>query len=382
MKRARGALGAAALAFVCSATVSEARALRHATVSPHRLVRSKAAVVAATHADGRPVGMKTAAKGAPPLPMPAGDDLTAVLAALESATPVVDDPEPRAFVGHIKGRAAVLRSTMVKKVRPVRPVPPNATWLAYRRPPWRRGYATLSGHGKKWSGYLVGPDGEVLPEARQALSSTLSSWRTGKQVMIDDRLIQLIADVSDEFGGRPIRIVSGYRETSYAPDSKHKVGQAFDFSIPGVPNEMLRDFLRSLPDVGVGYYPNSTHVHLDVRDKPTYWVDYSRPGQAPMYSYDRRIAVLSAAERAERALAAALEEILHRTLEQGHETDSPPASGPDTRSPRSRGKQADDDSEDEAEPTDGSSKSADVARGDAGARPQNAPQPAVPLSVR
>jgi len=35
--------------------------------------------------------------------------------------------------------------------------------------------------------------------------------------------------------------------------------------------------------VGVGYYPNSTFVHLDVRSLPTYWVDYSKPGEPPRY---------------------------------------------------------------------------------------------------
>jgi hypothetical protein len=190
------------------------------------------------------------------------------------------------------------------KLRPVRPVPLHASWRPYRHEPWRRGYVSLVGHGKTWSGYLVGPGGEVLPLARRSLSAVLASWRTGREKLIDERLIGLIADVSDEFGGRPIRIVSGYREVSYAPDSKHKVGQAFDFSVPGVPNDALRDFLRSLPDVGVGYYPNSTHVHLDVRDKPTYWVDYSRPGDHPLYAYDRRVGGFSPRER---ALATALD---------------------------------------------------------------------------
>lgn len=386
MNRARGALGAAALAFVCSATASEAREVRHAVVPVHQSVRSKSVSATVTVREAkRPVAiLKPAAKATLPTATPVlrAEDLAAVLAAMESAAPVEDDPELRASVGHIKGRAALLRSAAVKKVRPVRPVPPNATWLAYRRPPWRRGYVTLAGHGKQWSGYLVGPDGEVLPAAREALSSTLSSWRTGKQVTIDARLLQLIADVSDEFGGRPIRIVSGYRETSYAPDSKHKVGQALDFSIPGVPNEILRDFLRSLPDVGVGYYPNSTHVHLDVRDKPTYWVDYSRPGEAPMYSYDRRVAVLSAAERAERALAAALEEILQRTLEQDRGARSPSSETPDDPSSHAPvGKRGGGDSEEEAEPTD-KPKAAELRGGDAGPQPRNAPQPAVPLSAR
>jgi len=193
--------------------------------------------------------------------------------------------------------------------RPIRSLPPNATWKKYRRAPAHRGYVELAGHGKKWSGYLVDRYGDVLPAARAAVSSVLASWRTGKQIAIDDRLLRLVADVSDEFGGRTIRVVSGYREHSYAPDSRHRSGEAFDFSIPDVPNEAVRDFLRSLGDVGVGYYPNSTHVHLDVRDKPTYWVDYSRPGDRPMYAWDRRPAGLTPGER---LLADALESITTR----------------------------------------------------------------------
>jgi len=87
------------------------------------------------------------------------------------------------------------------------------------------------------------------------------------------------------------------------------VGQAFDFSVPGVPNEALRDFLRTMPDVGVGYYPNSTHVHLDVREKPCYWVDYSTPGAHPMYAWDRRVARMS---QKERMLAAELDALAAR----------------------------------------------------------------------
>jgi hypothetical protein len=191
-----------------------------------------------------------------------------------------------------------------KKHRLIRPLPPNASWKPYRREPWRRGYVSVAGHGKSWSGYLVGADGEVITSARRALSAALCSWRTGKEMLLDEKLMGLIADVSDEFGGRPIRVVSGYREHSYAPGSKHKSGQAFDFSVPGVPNDALRDFLRTLGDVGVGYYPNSTHVHLDVREQPTYWVDYSAPGGHPMYAYDRRVARMSPHER---DIAAALD---------------------------------------------------------------------------
>ena len=33
-----------------------------------------------------------------------------------------------------------------------------------------------------------------------------------------------------------------------------------------MPNEALRDFCRTLKNVGCGYYPNSVFVHMDVRD--------------------------------------------------------------------------------------------------------------------
>jgi hypothetical protein len=92
--------------------------------------------------------------------------------------------------------------------------------------------------------------------------------------------------VSNHFGGKKLEIVSGFRpfaSTQYTPHSNHNFGKALDFRIQGVPNEVLRDFCKTLRNVGVGYYPNSTFVHLDVRDSSAYWVDYSRPGEPPKY---------------------------------------------------------------------------------------------------
>ncbi len=160
----------------------------------------------------------------------------------------------------------------------------KARWQDYAGPPKKRGVLTLQTPNAKWRGLVLSRRGHLLPRAREAVEKMLASWRTGALHEIDPRLIQLVVRVSDTFGGRPVRVVSGYREHSFAVESKHKVGRAFDFSIPGVPNSVLRDYLRTLPNVGVGYYPNSTHVHLDVREASAYWVDEARPGEAPRYA--------------------------------------------------------------------------------------------------
>jgi uncharacterized protein YcbK (DUF882 family) len=101
----------------------------------------------------------------------------------------------------------------------------------------------------------------------------------------DPRLVALIGVVSNHFG-KPLEVVSGYRAytpTQYTPHSRHNFGRALDFRVQGVRNEELRDFCRTLHNTGCGYYPNSTFVHLDVRDASAYWVDLSRPGEPPHY---------------------------------------------------------------------------------------------------
>ncbi len=132
---------------------------------------------------------------------------------------------------------------------------------------------------------LVDKRGRTRMAARRALRALFRDNASGKTMLPNARLVQLLARVSDHFGGRPIHIVSGYRTRGgYTSEgSRHTSGRAVDFRIPGVPNRELRDFCRTLPGVGVGFYPNSTFVHLDVRDDGAFWVDVSRPGQKPTY---------------------------------------------------------------------------------------------------
>lgn len=133
---------------------------------------------------------------------------------------------------------------------------------------------------------LVDARGRVRPQAPRQLASFLRPRKApSKQKPPHKRLLALLAEVSNHFGGRRINVASGYRlakgYTSH--QSRHVAGAAIDMRIEGVPNRALCDYLRHFDDVGVGYYPNSTFVHFDVRDRNAYWIDVSGPGQKPVY---------------------------------------------------------------------------------------------------
>lgn len=142
---------------------------------------------------------------------------------------------------------------------------------------------------------------KLRPDARGRITkAVLRGWNrflrchhTGRVHAMSTRLAQLIYDVDKHFGFKRILVVAGYRAPRVArekgnPKSPHKKGVACDFRIEGVSNTELRDFERTLPKVGVGYYPNSDFVHLDVdplrNRRSAFWIDYSRPGERARYS--------------------------------------------------------------------------------------------------
>jgi len=160
----------------------------------------------------------------------------------------------------------------------------SKSWSKYVKRPKKRGYVTLVGRkGRSWKGYAVNRKGRALSKAKKAFKRVLAT-RSGEAIKINSRLISLIAKVSDTFGGRGIKIVSGYRLGDTSERSRHRHGKAIDFIIDGVPNSVVRDYVKTFDRVGVGFYPNSHFVHLDVRKQWTYWIDYSRPGERPRYA--------------------------------------------------------------------------------------------------
>lgn len=105
---------------------------------------------------------------------------------------------------------------------------------------------------------------------------------------VDPGLVERLDLLATHFKkpGRNVRInvVSGYRPMSTG--SQHSHGRAMDIRIDGVENEELVAFCKTIPDTGCGYYPNSSFVHVDVRDPGAghvSWIDASGPGETPRY---------------------------------------------------------------------------------------------------
>jgi len=61
--------------------------------------------------------------------------------------------------------------------------------------------------------------------------------------------------------------------------SYHLRGMAADVYVEGVSTMALREYAMSLGVRGVGFYPRSGFVHVDVRPERYYWVDASSPSR-------------------------------------------------------------------------------------------------------
>ena len=124
---------------------------------------------------------------------------------------------------------------------------------------------------------------QKLPADRGPKAKRRNAAYVSKNVMrVHPGLLSRLQRVANRFPGKTVEILSGHRPDA-RDTSRHHHGRALDMRVAGVSRETLRDFLRGFPETGVGYYPNSYFVHMDVRDDKGYWVDRSGPGEAPDY---------------------------------------------------------------------------------------------------
>lgn len=118
--------------------------------------------------------------------------------------------------------------------------------------------------------------GRYLPDALAAFDKVLRDHRTGAVHAIAPQLLDLVATLTERIGGsQTVQIISGYRSpvtnaalhkasSGVATRSLHMDGKALDIRVPGVDLARLRDAALGLKLGGVGFYPASNFVHVDV----------------------------------------------------------------------------------------------------------------------
>jgi len=122
--------------------------------------------------------------------------------------------------------------------------------------------------------------GEVDAAGYTRLRHMMRCLRTTAETPIDPRLIDLLYRISQRTKQKII-LVSGFRAPmfSLAALSYHTRGMAADIRIPGMTPLMARDLAESMGVHGLGYYPVSGFIHVDVRDDNSRWTDYGQNRQ-------------------------------------------------------------------------------------------------------
>jgi uncharacterized protein YcbK (DUF882 family) len=128
-------------------------------------------------------------------------------------------------------------------------------------------------------------NGKPHEDGMAKLSNLTESISRPSNLKLHPRLARLLQKISNRYPGKRIEIISGQRKRRQkGHESFHNKGQALDFRVEGVSNYKLTQYLRKFDKVGVGYYPNSVFIHMDVRKKKAYWIDYSAPGEKAIYA--------------------------------------------------------------------------------------------------
>jgi uncharacterized protein YcbK (DUF882 family) len=124
--------------------------------------------------------------------------------------------------------------------------------------------------------------GTYVPQALVEINYILRDHRTGEVREIEPALLDLLCALQQKLGSSaPFSIISGYRSSEtnshlssknkgVAKNSMHLLGKAIDIRLPGHELKTLQRAAVDLQRGGVGYYPSSDFVHVDV-GRVRYW---------------------------------------------------------------------------------------------------------------
>lgn len=116
-----------------------------------------------------------------------------------------------------------------------------------------------------------------VPSALVKLDYFLRDHRTGAVRAYNPKVFDLLEQLATAVGhpNGEIDVICGYRSpptnhylrvhtAGVARHSLHMLAEAIDIRMPGVNTEQLRETALELHEGGVGYYPRSNFVHVDV----------------------------------------------------------------------------------------------------------------------
>lgn len=119
-------------------------------------------------------------------------------------------------------------------------------------------------------------DGDYIGGALDAFAKVLRDHRTGEAHPIAPGVLDIASTLAADLSpAGEVQIISGYRSpktnaalhaasSSVATRSLHMDGMALDIRMPGVDLARLRNAALALRRGGVGFYPDSNFVHVDV----------------------------------------------------------------------------------------------------------------------
>ncbi|MBN2724707.1 MAG: DUF882 domain-containing protein [Deltaproteobacteria bacterium] len=121
--------------------------------------------------------------------------------------------------------------------------------------------------------------GVLRKKALKEFNHVARCFRTGKTMSLNYRLLVEVYEAWIHFGMPQVSIFSGCRQPPHASrTSRHVLGDALDFTFDGVNRKTLARYFLKRRDVkksyklGIGYYPNGYHIHVDIRKNPGFWV--------------------------------------------------------------------------------------------------------------
>ncbi len=153
------------------------------------------------------------------------------------------------------------------------PTPPPVVRSASHAPRWLKLHNI---HTQEKLEAVYYEKGEYVPDAVQALDNVLRDYRTGDVYSMHPELFDTLAALAAKTETKShFQIISGYRSPKtnamlhqrsgeVAKRSLHMDGKAIDLYLEDVALDRVRAAALDLGRGGVGYYPTSNFVHVDV----------------------------------------------------------------------------------------------------------------------